>query len=123
MSLAAVRRTLVPPLIMLALTIGYILSFDRTNESLPVLLQGLPTNFEEAGNELQARLDVEFAPPFPEVELVHQLQQQGISVDTENRFARFRKGDFACTYIWDIWWQSEDAMVTSFDAQVGAICL
>ncbi|QHQ35303.1 hypothetical protein [Algicella marina] len=89
----------------------------------PEIGRGLPIGFAQADSEFKQRVASHFALPISETELTSRLQDQGFTIERENRFAVFEKARFPCTLFWRVHWESEKGTVASIYARYGGSCL
>ena len=90
---------------------------------IPTLGRDLPENIEAANAEFERRVLAQYPLPFPQGELISELDAQGFAISEDIRMAEFTKQQFPCNLIWRIKWEIENSSIVELDAVYGGICL
>lgn len=90
---------------------------------LPDIAKNLPSNFADADEEFNERVQARYNNGIDTVELTDQLKEEGFDVDTGGT-AQVTRSKFPCTLIWRVTWTNDiAAKATNIEGSYGGSCL
>lgn len=90
---------------------------------LPDIAKDLPSNFADADEEFNQRVQAKYTDGMSVIDLTEQLKEEGFDVDTGG-FAQITKSKFPCTFKWQVTWTNDiAARATNIKGNYGGSCL